>query len=122
MRGQHSARQAPPHRLSTPTNPHKPKRQVLLLIPMDKHIWQPGSTGVHCDSHNQPLDIQCADFLFSHSNGRDRREESERKREREREGCGGYSTRNQILISPITGISLYNCSVTLISSQSKSLN
>lgn len=33
--------------------------------PADKQLWQPQPTGVHCDSTNQPLDIQHANFLFS---------------------------------------------------------
>lgn len=78
---QHSTRLPPPHRLSTSTNPHKPKRPILLLTPMDKHIWQPGSTGVHCDSPNQPLDIHCSNFPLSHS---------ERRKESKREGVGWW--------------------------------
>ena len=60
--------------------PRKPKRQILLLTPMDKHIWQPGSTGVYSDSPNQPLDIHCAGFPSSHSDARHRRRESKREK------------------------------------------
>ena len=71
---QHSARRAPPHRLSAATNPHEPERQIALLTPMDKHIWQPGSTGVHCDSSNQRPDIHRSDFPFSHCRAGDGRQ------------------------------------------------
>lgn len=115
VRGQHCAPQPPPHRLSTPTNPCKPRRQILPLTPMDKHIWQPGSTWVHCDSPNQPLDIHCADFPFPHSDARDRKKKSKKK-----EGA----TFQQVIkyLSDQSQEYLHNCSLTLISNQSKSLN
>lgn len=115
--GQHSARQPPPHRLSAPTNFHKPTRQILPLTPMDKHIWHPGSTGVRCDSPNQPLDIHRVDFPVLHrSDARDGRKQREGERRE-----GNFSTPHQILICSITGMH-HNCRLALIFNQSNGPN
>lgn len=74
--GQHSAQQPPPHLLSTPTKPRKPKRQILLLTPVDKHIWnrvhrgpQPQSATWYSLCRLPLLSVQC----------RDRRKKSKRR-------------------------------------------